>query len=198
MYAAERGREALKKEVGSLDDWLKSLGTKVAFARLDAGNLARTTQLLNKTNQMNLSTRRLGEPELSAWAAAPGHELWTISVADKLGDSGLTGILGLEMDGDVLRISDYILSCRVMGRRVEETLLCAAVHRAKALGATLVEAKFLPTPKNKPCFGFFKGSGFEHDEPTQIFRRRVSDGYPLPAAIEAAGLELGVGQEVRS
>ena len=198
MYAAERGREALKKEVGSLDDWLKSLGTKVAFAPLDAGNLARTTQLLNKTNQMNLSTRRLGEPELSAWAAAPGHELWTISVADKLGDSGLTGILGLSLEGETLRITDYILSCRVMGRRVEETLLCAAVSRAKALGAQVVEAKFLPTPKNKPCFGFFKGSGFEHDEPNSIFRRRVADGYPLPAAIEAAGLDLGKGQEVRS
>ncbi|MFO0590951.1 MAG: HAD-IIIC family phosphatase [Polyangiaceae bacterium] len=198
MYAAERGREALKKEVGSLDEWLKSLHTRVAFARLDAGNLARTTQLLNKTNQMNLSTRRLGEPELSAWAAAPGHELWTISVADKLGDSGLTGILGLEMDGDVLRITDYILSCRVMGRRVEETLLAAAVSRAKALGAQMVEAKFLPTPKNKPCFGFFKGSGFEHDEPNSIFRKRVSEGYPLPAVIEAVGLDLGAGKEVRS
>jgi FkbH-like protein len=147
---------------------------------------------------MNLSTRRLGEPELSAWAAAPGHELWTLSVSDKFGDAGLTGILGIELDGEVLRITDYILSCRVMGRRVEETLLCAAVHRARALGAQVVEAKFLPTAKNKPCLGFFKGSGFDHDQPTQVFRRRVSEGYPLPAAIEAAGLPLGAGQEVPS
>ncbi len=197
MYAAERNREALKKSVGSIDDWFMSLGTKVRFAPLDASNVTRTVQLLNKTNQMNLSTRRLGEPELLAWAAAPGHELWTVTVADKFGDAGLTGILGLAREGDALRIADYVLSCRVMGRRVEEAMLAAAVHRARALGAQLVRAVYLPTPKNKPCLGFFKGSGFTHDEATGVFTWPIDRAYPLPASIEALGLTLRGDQEVR-
>jgi FkbH-like protein len=188
MYAAERGREALKKEVGSIDDWLRGLGMKVQLARLDAGSLARTTQLLNKTNQMNLSTRRLGEAELSAWAAALDHELWTMSVSDRFGDAGLTGILGLAADGDALQIMDYILSCRVMGRRVEETMLWLAVERARALGKSSVFARYLPTAKNKPCLTFFKGSGFALDEATMVFRRQVKDGFALPAGVDVSGL----------
>jgi FkbH-like protein len=191
MYAAERGRDALKKEVGSLDAWLGGLGTKVRFAPLDAGNLARTTQLLNKTNQMNLRTRRLGEAELLAWAGAPGHEVWTVSVSDRFGDAGLTGILGLELDGEALRVADYVLSCRVMGRRVEETMLCAAAARGRALGAQIVEAAYLPTAKNKPCLGFFQRSGFACEEPEPIFRWSAREAYPLPASIEALGLDLG-------
>jgi FkbH-like protein len=197
MYAAERGREALKKSVGSLDDWLLSLGTKVSFARLDASNITRTVQLLNKTNQMNLSTRRLGEAELGAWAAAPGHELWAVSVADKLGDAGLTGILGLALEGDALRVVDYVLSCRVMGRRVEETMLCAAVSRARSLGARVVLAAYLPTPKNKPCLGLFQGSGFTLDEASKVFSWPTERAYPVAASIEALGLDLRGDQEVR-
>jgi FkbH-like protein len=194
MYAAERSREALKKEVGSLDDWLVSLGTKVSFARLDPANLARTTQLLNKTNQMNLSTRRLGEAELTAWAGAPGHEAWAVSVSDRFGDAGLTGILDLEVNGPTLRVVDYVLSCRVMGRRVEETMLCAAVQRARQLGANKVEAKYLPTAKNKPCLGFFKASGFDFDEPSQTFTWPVERPYPLPRSIQVTGIDLGTTQ----
>lgn len=196
MYAAERGREALKKEVGSIDDWLIGLGMKVSFARLDASNLARTTQLLNKTNQMNLSTRRLGEKELSAWAAEPGHELWTVSVSDRLGDSGLTGILGLQTDGDALQILDYILSCRVMGRRVEELMLWLAAERAKALGKSSVYAQYLKTPKNKPCLTLLQGSGFALDEPTMVFRWLVKDEYKKPAGIEVIGLAKAEGGAV--
>jgi FkbH-like protein len=198
LYVAERNRDCLKKEVGSLDDWLKSLGTRVTFARLDASNVTRTTQLLNKTNQMNLRTRRLGEAELSAWAAEPGHELWTISVSDRFGDAGLTGILGLAHSGETLEIVDYVLSCRVMGRRVEETLLSAAVARAKALGARTLVAPYEKTPKNKPCFELFSASGLPFDPETQIFRTEVSAGYPLPAAIEAVGLDLGAAEEAKS
>jgi hypothetical protein len=83
-----------------------------------------------------------------------------------------------------------------MGRRVEETMLSAAVARARALGAAVVEAKYLPTPKNKPCLGFFQGSGFAPDEATGTFRWRADQPYPLPASIRASGLDLG-GEEER-
>jgi len=146
---------------------------------------------------MNLSTRRLSEAELTAWAAAPDHEVWAVHVADKFGDAGLTGILGLAREGDALRIIDYVLSCRVMGRRVEDAMVCAAVHRARALGAKTVVATHLPTPKNKPCLGFLRGAGLDQDDSTGVFRWRAERAYPLPASIEALGLDLRADQEQR-
>jgi FkbH-like protein len=185
MYAQEREREGMKTTFASIDDWLLGLAIEVRFARLDASNLARTTQLLNKTNQMNTRTRRLSEAELSAWAAEPGHELWTVTVRDKFGDSGLTGILGLADVGDALEITDYVLSCRVMGRKVEETLLHQASQRALARGKARVVAPFAPTAKNKPARTFFEGSGFRWDEASASF---VHEGaYPKPAAITVEG-----------
>jgi FkbH-like protein len=157
MYAEERQRETLKASVSSLDEWLDSLGTKVRFEPLGPANLPRTTQLLNKTNQMNLRTRRLSETELMTWAKEPGHELWAVHVSDKMGDAGLTGILGLDASGDAVTIADYVLSCRVMGRRVEETLVWFATERARTLGKTKLHAPYAKTPKNKPCLTFFEG-----------------------------------------
>ena len=160
LYAAEQRRSAARRDVGSVDDWLASLGVHVRVERLAASNVARATQLLNKTNQLNLTTRRLSEPEFLAWAAEPGHEVWTAHVGDRFGDAGLTGLLGLAQDGDCCRIVDFVLSCRVMGRKIENALAHLAVARARVVGTTRVAAHYRPTPKNAPCLTFWQSSGF--------------------------------------
>jgi len=182
LYSEERKREALREQVGSLDDWLAGLGTKVKVEPLGPANLARAAQLLNKTNQMNLSTRRLTEQELLAWAADPGRRLWTVSVSDRFGDAGLTGIVSIEADGSVGRVVDYLLSCRVMGRRVEETMVFLAVETARGFGLRSLEATLVPTAKNKPCLGFWQASGLESPSP-HLFRWDLAVDYPLHAAI---------------
>jgi FkbH-like protein len=183
MYAEERQRSELKTKVGSLDEWLMSLGTRVRFVRLDASNLPRTAQLMNKTNQMNLRTRRLGEPELLLWANEPGHELWAVYVSDKLGDAGLTGILGLEVKDGALEIVDYILSCRVMGRRVEETLAWYAVERARRQKLGVVRVPFFPTAKNKPTRTFWDGSGFAHVAEGDTYVWDRTEPFPKPESV---------------
>ncbi len=163
LYAAEQRRTAARHEVGSVDDWLAGLGVRVRAERLAPPNVTRAAQLLNKTNQLNLSTRRLSEPELVAWAAEPGREVWAAYVGDRFGDAGLTGLLGLERDGDTCRVVDFVLSCRVMGRKVEDALAHLAVARARAVGAARVEALHRPTSKNAPCLTFWESSGFDAD-----------------------------------
>ena len=114
-------------------------------------DIGRAAQLLNKTNQMNLRTRRMTEDQLASWAEGEDCEVWTVRVADRFGDSGLCGLLGLkgrEGRGDV---TDYVLSCRVMGRGVEEALLYVATARAQANGWSSLQVEILPTEKNKPC-----------------------------------------------
>jgi FkbH-like protein len=182
MYGEESQREALKRNVGSIDEWLKSLGVTVSAAALGPSTTVRAAQLLNKTNQLNLATRRLTESELVAWAAHPNRRFYVISVADRLGEAGLTGLLGLEFENDVAHIVDFVLSCRVMGRKVEETMVHIAVASAIDRGATTVLAKYLPTAKNKPCLSFWQSSGFEPVE-QNVFSWKTADAYPLHDAI---------------
>lgn len=182
LYASEKKREALKRDVGSLDAWLEGLGIRVVAEPLSPANLTRAAQLFNKTNQLNLSTRRLTEQELEAWAAGEGRALWAVGVSDRFGDAGLTGLLGVEARGDTLHVVDFLLSCRVMGRKVEATLAHLAVAHARARGLERVEARYVPTAKNKPCLDFWKGSGFTEAEPHR-FVWDAGGEYALPRCI---------------
>jgi FkbH-like protein len=182
LYASERQREALKKTVGNIDEWLATLETKVRAEPLGPANLARTAQLLNKTNQLNLSTRRCSEAELSEWVKVPGRWLWALTVSDRFGDAGLTGILSVEAGDGIVHVVDFVLSCRVMGRRVEETMVHLAVEMARDAGAARVEARHLPTAKNKPCLDFWKRSGFEV-LPEGVFGWDASKPYALPKSV---------------
>ncbi len=182
LYASERKRETLKHDVGSIDEWLKSLGIRVTVEPLGRANVTRASQLFNKTNQMNLTTRRLTEQELFAWAGDPAHTLLTVSVGDRFGDAGLTGILGLADDGGLCHVTDFILSCRVMGRRVEETMAHVAVEWARQRALAGVEAAFVPTKKNKPCHDFWSFSRFATDDSTH-FTWNVANAYPVPECI---------------
>jgi FkbH-like protein len=178
MYATERERNSLREKVSSLDEWLATLDLKVRFERLGTSNVARGAQLLNKTNQLNLRTRRLSESEFLSWSRAEGHEVWVVYVSDRFGNAGLTGILGLARDGQDVAIEDFVLSCRVMGRRVEETMVWAGRRRAAQQGANHLIIRPIPTAKNKPCLDFFAKA-------TEL--TAVGEGYTsTPAASEAA------------
>ena len=184
MYANEQQRNELRKNLSSLDDWLSGLEIKIRVEELNEGNLQRSAQLFNKTNQLNLTTRRMTEKALLDWANGDGHKLWTFRVSDKFGDSGLTGIISLEMKNNECRIVDFILSCRVIGRKVEETMLFTAAWYAKSLGLRTIKAEYIPTPKNKPCLDFWKRSGFDMDENGTSFTWDVEKDYDLPHQIE--------------
>jgi len=182
-YVAERTRVDLKRQAASVDEWLRSLDIKVTVEPLSPANLPRAAQLLNKTNQLNLSTRRMTEPELDSWAKAPGRGVWVFRVVDKFGDSGLTGLASLEKQGDGARIVDFLLSCRVIGRRVEETMVAWLVRKARELDAAEVRAEYRPTPKNMPCLEFWQHSRFACQD-SHIFTLRTEAGYPQPECVD--------------
>lgn len=186
MYAIERKRDALKAEMPTVEHWLRSLQTKVTVEELNASNRARVAQLFNKTNQMNLTTRRMSESELVQWASADRRKLLAFRVADRFGDSGLTGILTLDFNGEAATITDFILSCRVMGRQVEEAMLALAVECARRAGSEKLRAQLIPTAKNKPCHEFWMRSGFDHDDAGHRFTWEAAREYPRPATVELA------------
>jgi FkbH-like protein len=181
LYAAEQRRKIDQKQFESIEEWLARLGLVVRFQKLDAANRSRAAQLFNKTNQMNLSTRRLSENELDDWSSDPERCLWTVTVSDRFGDYGLTGIVSLDMGRSSARLVDFILSCRVMGRQVEEAMLAFAVGEAKHQGCSQIEAIFVPTNKNKPCKEFFDRSGW-HQDPVESVKYvwPLNEEYPFP------------------
>lgn len=156
MYRKERERRAALSTSQSLDGYLASLDLQVSIEPLGEANLTRATQLLNKTNQMNLVTRRLAEREFQAWADDERHRVYVFRVADRFDDYGLTGIGSLSLDGHTARVCDFVLSCRVIGRGVEQTLLYALIEEAKSFGMKELLAELVPTPRNAPCQSFFE------------------------------------------
>jgi FkbH-like protein len=183
MYATERTRNEAKAQLGSVDDWLQGLGLVVKADRLGAHNLARCTQLLNKTNQMNLSTRRLSEDELRLWADTEQRVVFTFSVSDRFGDAGLTGVLGLCLSESCVQVLDFVLSCRVMGRKVEESMLHVAVDWARAAHAKEFKLVYLPTEKNVPCLQFLQRAGLR-SQASDVFHWDLARPYPLPAPVQ--------------
>ena len=189
MYASERKRRQLLGDVPSLESWLAGLELKVRVEELSAGNLERATQLLNKTNQMNLRTRRMSNPELAAWALEPDHRLLVFRVADKFGDYGLVGIASLSFGraARTAEIEDFVLSCRVMGRKVEETMLHVLAALAKTAGALSMSAEYLATAKNQPCLRFLEGSGMtqkrESEPGRAVFLWDPAKEYALPGFV---------------
>lgn len=183
MYLSERKRKSSRTKFGSFDAWLKSLKTIVKIEELNKANLKRATQLLNKTNQMNLATRRLTESEFAAWAGRDHHKAWTLSVTDKFGDSGLVGIISLDLGRKQARIVDFVLSCRVVGRCVEEAMVLTAFKHTKKLDLKELHARYHPTAKNKPCWEFWKRSGFRNKEGSADFKWDMDDNYIFSAQV---------------
>ena len=185
MYIEERQREEAKTSAASMGDWLAALQLKVTVEPFARANAQRTVQLLNKTNQMNLLTRRMSESELALWATQSGHELWVFTVSDRFGSYGLTGIVGFTVEAQRAEITDFILSCRVMGRQVEETMLYVMVERARRAGAVTATATYQPTAKNAPCLRFFQQSGWHASgEDGHCFSWQIADQYVLPSHVD--------------
>jgi FkbH-like protein len=179
MYVAERKRGRPREDV-DLDGWMHSLNIVVRVAELSEAHLARATQLLNKTNQMNLSTRRLSAQEFMRWAVHPDHCAFVFNVMDRFGDYGLVGIGTLSFDKArrTASIPDLVLSCRVMGRQVEESMLHFLEKAARIRGCDRLVAEYLPTAKNAPCLNFLQRNLERKDGNTFVVDLRITRPAP--------------------
>ncbi len=183
MYVLDRERKDSAAAFPSLEDWLLSLDVKVGFAPVAEANLIRTVQLINKTNQMNLSGRRLADTDLPQWLAERrDREALAVSVRDRFGNLGLTGVVSWQRENGRLEIIDFILSCRAMGRKIEEAMVHLVVEAARISCVPQVVARALPTKRNRPCLEFWRRSGFDEGEPN-LFTWQASTPYPKPDSI---------------
>lgn len=164
VYQQEAVRQEALTQAGSLDDFLKGLDMSLTVGQVDGSTLPRAVQLLGKTNQFNLTTRRHDLQQVQTMLAGGAVALW-FRVQDKFGDNGLVGILIAIPGSDTVtwHLDSFLMSCRVIGRRVETAMLAVLEQMLIAQGGKTLTAEFIPTAKNLPAARFLPDHGFNQE-----------------------------------
>jgi FkbH-like protein len=161
QYRANATRAKLKLSSRDPGEYLKSLEMTISFAHFDKLNRSRIVQLINKTNQFNLTTHRYTEAEVEAMENDPRY--WTLQVRllDRFGDNGMINVVICKsVAPKTWEIDTWLMSCRVLGRRVEECTMATVVAAARKAGAAKLVGRYLPTKKNGMVKDFYKRLGF--------------------------------------
>lgn len=153
-YALADERENLRQAAGSIDEFVVSLGVRVMLRPIASGELERVSELTRRTNQFNFSGRRCSPPEVADWLMRAGHGVMVVEVADRFGDYGLTGAVLYYRQDDVAVVDSFLLSCRVLGRRVEDSVLAQLKAAMASNGIGRIEFAFVPTSRNQPAAQF--------------------------------------------
>jgi FkbH-like protein len=164
QYAVERKRRELQQSFASMEDYLQSLDMRAEVRFIDEADMQRVVQLLAKTNQFNLTTRRHSYDDLRQLISEHRSIPLTLRVTDKFGDYGLVAVLLTVPHGhtgsDTARIDTWLMSCRVIGRTVEHFFLDALLERAAANGYRRLIGEYIPTKKNSLVKGLYQEMGF--------------------------------------
>lgn len=158
MYQNEARRKQEMSESLNLDDYIAKLEMVADIHKMRPEELERVTQLCNKTNQFNLTTKRYTQAEIKAIEANPDNAIYVVYSSDKYGDSGLISVLILLGDTVEVKIDTFLMSCRVMGRRLEEVILNELA--AKYSSKKRLVGEFIPTAKNVPVKDLYDRLGF--------------------------------------
>lgn len=161
QYRAEARRQVAKATAGSLEDYLATLDIAITLGHASEQQLARTAQLTGKTNQFNLRTARYSVEELTAYRAQPGNHIFVASVSDRYGDNGLVFVLMVSTQPGVATIDNLLMSCRVMGRHIEDAIVAAVEERLSAEGVSHIRGVFIPTARNTPVRDLLDRLGYQ-------------------------------------
>ena len=170
MYAQQRERKELEKSISNLDDFLEQLDIKVKMKNSNEFLIPRISQLTLKTNQFNLTTRRYQEEEIRNFTNDHKFIVGCAQVLDKFGDNGITGVYIINKQDKIWSIDTFLLSCRIMGRGVENGILSQILIDAKHNGVEEIRANFIPTQKNKPAENFLPDFGFKKEGENWIYK----------------------------
>jgi FkbH-like protein len=160
QYAENVRREALRQSAGDYRAYLDTLEQKAVLASFEDRYLDRITQLVNKSNQFNLTTLRLTRSEAEARMHDPDVVTLYVRLADRFGDNGLISVVCGARDGTRLVIDEWLMSCRVLNRGVEQLVCNHLVDRARERGLTTIEGVYRPTAKNALVREHYAGLGF--------------------------------------
>jgi len=170
QYRSDVQRKALEVSVTDMASYLESLQMEAVISEFVPVDVPRLAQLINKSNQFNLTTRRRSEAEVIEVMNDKKFIGYSVRLKDRFGDHGLISIVIGEKVGDAMRIDTWLMSCRVLKRGVEEEVLNELVRLAKLKDCRSLLGTFLPTPKNDMVRDFYSRMGFSLTAETETKR----------------------------
>lgn len=190
-YYQANARRAVSLEASEgMDDYLASLDMVCAIGPVGPVTRPRVAQLINKSNQFNLTTRRYSEAEVAKAEADPRRHAIQVRLTDSFGDNGIISVVIADKSAEAWEIDTWLMSCRVLGRRVEEAVLAHLAVAARADGASALIGRYIPSPKNKMVAQHYEKLGFTLVETlpdeTKVYRLELSDfvAPELPMRVE--------------
>ena len=160
QYRAKAQIAAMESSADSIEDFYRSLRMQAVVSPFTEVDLPRVAQLIGKSNQFNLTTRRHGMAQLQTFVDDPACVHMSIRLRDCFTDHGLVGLIIAVAEGDTLDIDTWLMSCRVIGRTVEAEMLQYVCRRAEQLGCTKIRGTYIPTAKNPMVKDIFAKFGF--------------------------------------
>lgn len=158
MHSADELRKDLAQNLANLDEYFKSLEMKAYINVNNFSHVSRVSQLTQKTNQFNLTTRRYSNEEIKAFMSSQTHKVFTLKLVDKFGDNGIVLTAIIDTSSGNWIIDTFLMSCRVIGRQAETALLNHIFAEAEKCGTSTIIGQYFPTRKNLPASHFY----FDH------------------------------------
>lgn len=189
QYKENSERESEREKATDMQSYLQSLEMKLSWSRFTSADQARVVQLINKTNQFNLTTRRYAAKEVADLLVDASAMPLQFRLADKFGDNGIISIvIGNLVDATTIDIDTWLMSCRVLGRQVEQAVLEVVVNEARRMGATRLVGRYRPTEKNGMVAEHYQRLGFAvvpgPSAPDQQFELHLDAFVASPTLIE--------------
>ncbi len=160
QYRAESDRKLVMGQASNMDAYLESLAMVAVIQPFTPVDVPRLAQLINKSNQFNLTTRRRTESEVSALIGRPDYVSFSVRLADRFGDHGLISIVVARIAGEVMEIDTWLMSCRVLKRQVEDLVLNELCRLANERGCKTLAGVYLATAKNEMVRDHYPSMGF--------------------------------------
>jgi FkbH-like protein len=187
LYQARARQREEETQYANLDDFLRTLQMEVVIEPATSFSIPRIAQLTQKTNQLNMTTRRYSDTEIAAFSANSQYRVFSVAARDRFGDHGIVGVLILEFAGETCRIDTFLLSCRVIGRRIEALMLSVAAEAARGQQCRRLVGEFFSTPKNAPAAGFYESAGMTPVSSTEWVAPLTADAFAPPSHIRVVG-----------
>ena len=163
MYIDQNKRVNTKKKFNNIDDYYKSLKTIITIEKNKLENKERIIQLILKTNQFNLTTQRHTGARISKMYKLKNFTIYTLKVEDKFGYLGITGLIIVEilLKNKIAMIDTFLLSCRIIGRKIELFFLNAVINDLIKKKTNVLKSMYIKTDKNSVVQNFFENNGFK-------------------------------------
>ncbi len=180
FYERNAQRVALKNSVGDVEAYYASLGMKIHFAPFDEVGRSRIVQLINKSNQFNLTTRRYSEAEVAALEQDPACFTLQVRLTDVFGDNGMISVVICRpQSAQTWAIDTWLMSCRVLGRTVEQMVLRELILRARERGITRLVGRYIPSGRNDMVRDHYLKLGFIASAEESVWHLDVAAPEPV-------------------